>query len=71
MISLNKDYLIYNLKECGYSTTNNVQDIIYKTGISFVCVNTPHDNNNRGEQDILQVMSVLLANTLNNSTNKQ
>jgi nucleotide sugar dehydrogenase len=62
---------LLNLKERGYQTTTSVQDIIDKTDISFVCVNTP--NNNRGEQDLSQVKSVLfdIANALNNSTNRQ
>jgi UDP-glucose 6-dehydrogenase len=60
---------LINLNEHGYQTTTSIQDIIDKTDISFVCVNTP--NNNRGEQDLSQVMSVLfdIANALNN-TNK-
>jgi len=62
---------LLNLKERGYQTTTSVQDIIDKTDISFVCLNTP--NNNRGEQDLSQVKSVLfdIANALNNSTNRQ
>jgi nucleotide sugar dehydrogenase len=61
---------LLNLNEHGYQTTTSIQDIVDKTDISFVCVNTP--NNNRGEQDLSQVMSVLfdIANALNN-TNRQ
>jgi nucleotide sugar dehydrogenase len=60
---------LLSLKENGYQTTTSVQDIIDKTDISFVCVNTP--NNDRGEQDLSQLMSVLydVANAFNNNNN--
>ena len=60
---------LLSLKENGYQTTTSVQDIIDKTDISFVCVNTP--NNDSGEQDLSQLMSVLydVANVLNNNNN--
>jgi nucleotide sugar dehydrogenase len=61
---------LLNLKESGYQVASSVQEIVDKTDISFVCVNTP--NNKNGEQDLSQVMSVLyeLGNALN-STNRQ
>jgi UDPglucose 6-dehydrogenase len=34
---------LLNLKEHGYQTTTSIQDIIDKTDISFVCVNTPNN----------------------------
>jgi nucleotide sugar dehydrogenase len=43
--------------EEGYQIASSVKDIIDKTDISFVCVNTP--NNSSGEQDLSQLMSVL------------
>src|SRR5215212_4148539 len=48
---------LLDLKENGYQVASSVQDIIDKTDISFVCVNTP--NNSTGEQDLSQLMSVL------------
>ena len=62
---------LLDLKENGYQVASSVKDIIDKTDVSFVCVNTP--NNNRGEQNLSQVKSVLfdIANALNNSTNRQ
>jgi nucleotide sugar dehydrogenase len=48
---------LLTLKEEGYHIASNVKDIIDKTDISFVCVNTP--NNSSGEQDLSQLMSVL------------
>jgi nucleotide sugar dehydrogenase len=48
---------LLTLKEEGYQIAANVKDIIDKTDISFVCVNTP--NNSSGEQDLSQLMSVL------------
>ncbi len=48
---------LLTLKEEGYQIASNVKDIIDKTDISFVCVNTP--NNSSGEQDLSQLMSVL------------
>jgi GDP-mannose 6-dehydrogenase len=43
--------------EEGYQIASSVKDIIDKTDISFVCVNTP--NNSTGEQDLSQLISVL------------
>jgi nucleotide sugar dehydrogenase len=43
--------------EEGYQIASSVKDIIDKTDISFVCVNTP--NNSIGEQDLSQLISVL------------
>ena len=48
---------LLTLKEEGYQIAASVKDIIDKTDISFVCVNTP--NNINGEQDLSQLMSVL------------
>ena len=48
---------LLTLKEEGYQIASSVKDIIDKTDISFVCVNTP--NNSSGEQDLAQLMSVL------------
>lgn len=48
---------LLTLKEEGYQIASSVKDIIDKTDISFVCVNTP--NNIDGEQDLSQLMSVL------------
>jgi GDP-mannose 6-dehydrogenase len=48
---------LLTLKEEGYQIASSVKDIIDKTDISFVCVNTP--NNVNGEQDLSQLMSVL------------
>ena len=63
--NLGHDVLFYDivkqrlltLKEEGYQIASSVKDIIDKTDISFVCVNTP--NNSSGEQDLSQLMSVL------------
>ena len=48
---------LLTLKEEGYQIASSVEDIIDKTDISFVCVNTP--NNINGDQDLSQLMSVL------------
>jgi len=48
---------LLTLKEEGYQIASSVKDIIDKTDISFVCVNTP--NNGTGEQDLSQLISVL------------
>ena len=48
---------LLTLKEEGYQIASSVKDIIDKTDISFVSVNTP--NNSSGEQDLSQLMSVL------------
>jgi nucleotide sugar dehydrogenase len=48
---------LLTLKEESYQIASSVKDIIDKTDISFVCVNTP--NNSTGEQDLSQLMSVL------------
>jgi UDPglucose 6-dehydrogenase len=62
---------LVDLKENGYQVASSVQDIIDKTDISFVCVNTP--NNTNGEQDLLQLMSVLydIANVLRNMNRQE
>jgi UDPglucose 6-dehydrogenase len=58
---------ISSLKKNGYQVTSNIIDIISKTDISFVCVNTP--TNKKGQQDLSQIMSVLfdLTHSLNNN----
>jgi len=48
---------LLTLEEEGYQIASSIKDIIDKTDISFVCVNTP--NNINGEQDLSQLMSVL------------
>jgi UDPglucose 6-dehydrogenase len=48
---------LLTLMEEGYQIASSVKDIIDKTDISFVCVNTP--NNSSGEQDLSQLISVL------------
>ena len=59
------------LKEEGYQIASSVKDIIDKTDISFVCVNTP--NNSSGEQDLSQLMSALydIVNALDTSNRQQ
>jgi UDPglucose 6-dehydrogenase len=58
---------ILSLKKKGYQIASNISDIISKTDISFVCVNTPTNKN--GQQDLSQIMSVLydLTHSLNNT----
>jgi UDPglucose 6-dehydrogenase len=60
---------ILSLKKNGYQVVSNISDIISKTDISFVCVNTP--TNKKGQQDLSQIMSVLfdLTHSLNNYNN--
>jgi GDP-mannose 6-dehydrogenase len=48
---------LLTLMEEGYQIASSIKDIIDKTDISFVCVNTP--NNSTGEQDLSQLVSVL------------
>ena len=62
---------LLDLKENGYQIASSVQDIIDKTDISFVCVNTP--NNSEGEQDLSQLMSALydIANVLRNMNRQE
>ena len=57
---------ILSLKKNGYQVASNISEIISKTDISFVCVNTP--TNKKGQQDLSQIMSVLfdLTRSLNN-----
>ena len=57
---------ILSLKKDGYQVASNINDIISKTDISFICVNTP--TNKKGQQDLSQIMSVLfdLTHSLNN-----
>ncbi len=58
--------IILSLKKNGYQVASNISEIISKTDISFVCVNTPA--NKKGQQDLSQIMSVLfdLAHSLDN-----
>src|ERR687889_794925 len=62
---------LLDLKENGYQVASSVQDVIDKTDVSFVCVNTP--NNSNGEQDLSQLMSVLydIANVLRNMNRQE
>ena len=59
--------IILSLKKNGYQVASNINEIISKTDISFVCVNTPA--NKKGQQDLSQIMSVLfdLAHSLDNN----
>src|SRR5215203_2746334 len=62
---------LLTLKEEGYQIASSVKDIIDKTDVSFVCVNTP--NNSKGEQDLSQLMSALydIANVLRNMNRQE
>ena len=62
---------LHDLKDEGYKVASNVSEIMDKTDLSFVCVNTPTKND--GEQDLSQLMSVLydIANALNTLNGKQ
>ena len=62
---------LHDLKDEGYKVASNVSEIMDKTDLSFVCVNTPTKNG--GEQDLSQLMSVLydIANALNTLNGKQ
>jgi UDPglucose 6-dehydrogenase len=55
---------LHDLEDNGYKVASSVSEIIDKTDLSFVCVNTPAKSN--GEQDLSQLMSVLydIANAL-------
>jgi nucleotide sugar dehydrogenase len=57
---------ILSLKKDGYQVASNINDIISKTDISFICVDTP--TNKKGQQDLSRIMSVLfdLTHSLNN-----
>jgi UDPglucose 6-dehydrogenase len=48
---------LHDLEDNGYQVASSVSEIIDKTDLSFVCVNTPAKSN--GEQDLSQLMSVL------------
>jgi GDP-mannose 6-dehydrogenase len=48
---------LHDLEDNGYKVASSVSEIIDKTDLSFVCVNTPAKSN--GEQDLSQLMSVL------------
>jgi UDPglucose 6-dehydrogenase len=58
------------LKEEGYEVASSLEDAIYKSDISFVCVNTPQNNElDAGkEQDLSQLLTALhdIATALNN-----
>ena len=53
------------MREESYQTGSSVEEIISKTDISFVCVNTPTDKNS--QQDLSQIMLALrdIADALN------
>ena len=55
---------LHDLKDDGYNVASSISEIMDKTDLSFVCVNTPTKND--GEQDLSQLMSVLydIANAL-------
>jgi nucleotide sugar dehydrogenase len=58
------------LKEEGYKAASSLEDAIYKSDISFVCVNTPQNNglDDSKQQDLSQLLTVLhdIATALNN-----
>jgi UDPglucose 6-dehydrogenase len=59
------------LKEEGYKVASSLEDAIYKSDISFVCVNTPQNNELDAaskQQDLSQLLTVLhdIATALNN-----
>jgi UDPglucose 6-dehydrogenase len=60
-----------DLEDNDYKVASSVSEIIDKTDLSFVCVNTPAKNN--GEQDLSQLMSVLydIANALGTRNGRQ
>ena len=62
---------LHDLKDDGYKVASSVSEIMEKTDLSFVCVNTPTKND--GEQDLSQLMSVLydIANALGTINRKQ
>ena len=62
---------LHDLEDNGYQVASSVSEIIDKTDLSFVCVNTPAKNN--GEQDLSQLMSVLydIANALGTRNGRQ
>ena len=59
-----KDQLL-PLLEHGYCISENIKDVISKSDVSFVCVNTPNNYGGR-KQDLSQLMSALydIANVL-------
>lgn len=62
------------LKEEGYEVASSLEDAIYKSDISFVCVNTPQNNEldddaaGKQQQDLSQLLTALhdIATALNN-----
>jgi UDPglucose 6-dehydrogenase len=62
---------LHDLEDNGYKVASSVSEIIDKTDLSFVCVNTPAKSN--GEQDLSQLMSVLydIANALVSTNGRQ
>ena len=61
---------LLSLKEEGFNIGSSIKDVIQKSDLSFICVNTPTiTNNNNGErqQDLSQLLSVLfdITNALN------
>ena len=61
---VSKDQLL-PLLEHGYCISENIKDVISKSDVSFVCVNTPNNYGGR-KQDLSQLMSALydIANVL-------
>jgi GDP-mannose 6-dehydrogenase len=62
---------LHDLEDNGYQVASSVSEIIDKTDLSFVCVNTPAKSN--GEQDLSQLMSVLydISNALVTTNERQ
>jgi UDPglucose 6-dehydrogenase len=52
---------LFSLREEGFNIGSTVKDVIHKSDLSFVCVNTPTiiNNNSEGQQDLSQLLSVL------------
>jgi UDPglucose 6-dehydrogenase len=52
---------LFSLREEGFNIGSTVKDVIHKSDLSFVCVNTPtiSNNNSEGQQDLSQLLSVL------------
>ena len=49
---------LLSLREEGYDVASSVKDVLSKTDLTFICVNTPTDGDN-GQQDLSQLHSVL------------
>ena len=57
---------LLSLREEGYDVASSVKDVLSKSDLTFVCVNTPTDGDN-GQQDLSQLNSALfnIVNALN------